>query len=141
MIKEEKRVNLTEYKFLELLVSAMCVQGFDRVISKSDLEHKLYHFCSDPKYSFLFEDVFLKQSIDDEYVDLSSAFDLATAWGLLSKIDEVGDTRFLINIINTEVEQIFESHTEQEKSAILEIVEQLKSIGIEVPPQKRLGTL
>ena len=52
----------------------MVVQKQGVIINKFDLEKKLYYFYDSPNFSFLFEDICKRESIDNNYIDLNVWF-------------------------------------------------------------------
>ena len=97
---------ISEYDFLRLLSSTMIMQKQNIIIRKYDLEKKLYDFYDNPDFQLLFEDICRKKSIDNNYVDLNTAFQSAITFGLLILIKGNGDIRFIINITEEEATKI-----------------------------------
>ena len=117
---------ISEYEFLRLLSSTMVMQKQDIIINKSDLEKKLYYFYDNPKFHFLFEDICRKKSIDNNYVDLTVAFQSAYTFGLLILIRGFKDIRYIINLTQGEAVQINSEFDYNKVIAMNKLCDELK---------------
>ena len=53
MIKENVKVNMTEYEFLRLLVSTMMIQERTPIFENQQLQKELYEYYNHPDFQFL----------------------------------------------------------------------------------------
>lgn len=56
-MKNAKSPILTEFSFLRLLLASFVVNKDNHIINKNELEYKLYYFCDDPEFHFLFSNI------------------------------------------------------------------------------------
>lgn len=119
---------ISEYNFLKLLSSTMITQKQEVIISKYDLEKKLYYFYDNPDVNFLFEDVCKIENIDNNYVDLNDAFQTAYTFGLLILIQDSGDVRAIINLTEEEALSINSEFDSNEIIAMKKLCDELKNL-------------
>ena len=119
---------ISEYNFLKLLSSTMITQKQEVIINKYDLEKKLYYFYDNPDFNFLFEDVCKRENIDNNYVDLNVAFQIAYTFGLLILIQGSGDVRAIINLTEEEALRINSEFDSNEIIAMKKLYDELKNL-------------
>ena len=122
-MKNAKSPILTEFSFLRLLLASFVVNKDNHIINKNELEYKLYYFCDDPEFHFLFSNI-CKIYFTDEVgqVDLSSAFQAAYAFGLLNILSDVSrNINFLINLSDEEAKKIISEYPPKIRRAILKL--------------------
>lgn len=126
MIKESKKIEFTEYNFLELLVSVLRNKLHNSIINKSELEKMLADYYDKPEFKVLFSDIIRKAGLDYKYVDLSESFLKAQTWGLLQLLEESPlDMRYIINISDEESEKVINKFDTTKTSAMLTLVESI----------------
>ena len=125
---------ISEYDFLRLLSSTMIMQKQNIIIRKYDLEKKLYDFYDNPDFQLLFEDICRKKSIDNNYVDLNTAFQSAITFGLLILIKGNGDIRFIINITEEEATKISSEFNHDEIIAMNKLCNKLNEVKMNDKP-------
>ena len=125
---------ISEYDFLRLLSSTMIMQKQNIIIRKYDLEKKLYDFYDNPDFQLLFEDICIKKSIDNNYVDLNTAFQSAITFGLLILIKGNGDIRFIINITEEEATKISSEFNPDEIIAMNKLCNKLNEVKMNDKP-------
>lgn len=119
---------LSEYKFLELLLLTYIQKGNNPVIERHELETRLPKYKDNSEYSFLFSDVTEKKEPLTEIrrVNLSESFLNATAWGLVSAIqDGAINTKYIINVTQDEIPKFLENYGEEEKEAMSKMTDKL----------------
>lgn len=123
MIKENVKVNMTEYEFLRLLVSTMMIQEKSPIFENQQLQKELYEYYNHPDFQFLFEDICKKESIENNnYVDLGNAFQVAYALGLLSMLQDSGNLKSVINLSKEESRQNILQFSKRERETMDELV-------------------
>lgn len=126
-MKKETTIILTDYSFLRLLSAYFIVKEYKNIIDKKSLERKLYIFYDNLKFYPLFENICKRISKDvDNYVDLTNAFQIATTFGLLIKIDTTSNTQFLINLSLEEAQKAIADYPEEVRYVVLQLVENLQ---------------
>ncbi len=126
MIKENVKVNITEYEFLRLLVSTMMIQERTPIFENQQLQKELYEYYNHPDFQFLFEDICKKESIENNnYVDLGNAFQIAYALGLLSMLQDSGNLKSVINLSKEESKQNILQFAKRERDAMSKLVTEL----------------
>lgn len=109
MIKENAKVEFSAYTFLNLYCAIIIRQGKESIINNHDLEKKLFNYYDDLKLECLFEDICKREdSIDlkESYLDLSEAFQLAYALGVLVELKDSLSLKSIININENEAIKI-----------------------------------
>ena len=88
MIKENGKIKFTNYDFLNLLVATVVLSGRVPILDNRELQDDLYEFVDDPKFSFLFEDIWQdEKGSESNYIDLNNAFVNAYSIGTLSFVN------------------------------------------------------
>lgn len=119
---------LTEYKFLELLLLTDIQKGNDPVIERHALEIKLPQYMDKEEFNLLFGDVVENKEPLTELrrVNLSESFLNATAWGLLSIIQNGAvNTKYIINVRQEEIPKFLKNYTEEEKEAMSKMIDEM----------------
>ena len=119
---------LSEYKFLELLLLTYIQKGNNPVIEKDKIETELPKYKDNPEYSFLFSNIALKKDNLTEIrkVNLSESFLNGIAWGLLMVIQNGAiNTKYIINVIQDEIPKFLENYGEEEKEAMSKMIDEL----------------
>lgn len=139
MIKEIHVPSFSKHRFLLLLVSIMKTQRYGIIIKKNELEKDLYSFYDKPEFNFLFEDIDLKQGIDTNLVVLNEAFNVASIYGLLTRIDDSSnDLKYVINITVEEANEIISECKSEEVSAMAKVLDKIRCRKILETPYKKL---
>lgn len=126
-MEKETTIILTDYSFLRLLSAYFVVKEYKNIIDKKILERKLNIFYDNLKFYPLFENICKRISKDaNNYVDLTKAFQIATAFGLLIKIDTTSNTQFLINLSLEEAQKAIADYPEEVRYVVLQLVENLQ---------------
>ena len=126
MNKTVKKPNISNYRFLELLVSTMVLEKGETVINKNQLQKDLLKVYDDKDLHFLFEDICKRESFDNSYVDLNEAFLDAQTWGLLTKIqDNSKDIKYIINLSGQDAHNMISHFNGNEMYAIMKLINKI----------------
>ena len=126
-MEKETTIILTDYSFLRLLSAYFIAKEYKNIIDKKILERKLNIFYDNLKFYPLFENICKRISKDaNNYVDLTNAFQTATTFGLLIKIDTTSNTQFLINLSLEEAQKVIADYPEEVRYVVFQLVENLQ---------------
>ena len=124
-MKNEKPI--LEYDFFKLLIATMITNDYIPLIKRYKLQEDLFEFGDLDEFKLLFFDLIRKDNIDYKYVDLSSAFIGAYAYGLITMYrDGENDAKYLIQIDSNIALKILEKYTDEEKDAMNNLVNKLR---------------
>ena len=116
-----------EYDFFKLLIATMIDNDYIPLIKRYKLQEDLFEFGDLDEFKLLFFDLIRKDNIDYKYVDLSSAFIGAYAYGLITMCrDGENDAKYLIQIDSNTALKILEKYTDEEKEAMNNLVNKLR---------------
>ncbi len=118
---------ISEYGFLELFVATMVLQKQPTIIKKYDLQESLYNAYDNPEFHFLFGDICRKTTITEKEVDLDTAFQKATIFGLLVPIINGIDMTYIIVITEETAKEIVAKYNEKATIAMDKLCAQLQS--------------
>lgn len=134
MDKNCVEVNISDYSFLRLLVSSIILKGQNPIIVNNKLERNLYSFFNREQYNFLFEDICKKSDVfcENDYVDLSRAFQQAYALGLIFQVHScLNEMRTVINISMHEAKQIQSQYSQEQIKAMSNMVDEMFKLRID----------
>ena len=116
-----------EYDFFKLLIATMIDNDYIPLIKRYKLQEDLFEFGDLDEFKLLFFDLIRKDNIDYKYVDLSSAFIGAYAYGLITMYrDGENDAKYLIQIDSNKALRILEKYTNEEKEAMNNLINKLR---------------
>lgn len=128
MIKTEKKISISEYKFLELFVSTMVVEKRGMVIEKNQLQKDLLKVYDNEDLHFLFEDVCKRENVDNSYVDLNEAFLNAQAFGLLTMVHDTDKgIKYIINLSEQDAHDLISQFNGNEMYAMIKLINQINT--------------
>ena len=108
-----KYPSFTEYDFIRLYCALNLKYRQSPLLIHHELEKKLYKFYNLPELGILFEDICPKKDYANEansYLLLSTAFQTAQTFGLLTSIQGVGETRSIISCDDEQADQIISDY-------------------------------
>lgn len=123
-----KKPTISEYIFFKLLTSSIIINNENPIIENHQLEKDLYSFYNKPEYHFLFEDICKKEDniCNNNYIDLSVAFQTAYAFGLLLKIhDNNSKLRSIINLSSEEAKKLQSEYNSKEIQSVTNLCNEL----------------
>ncbi len=132
MIKENGKIKFTNYDFLNLLVATVVLSGRVPILDNRELQDDLYEFVDDPKFSFLFEDIWQdEKGSESNYIDLNNAFVNAYSIGTLSFVNNNGNVQSIINLSKEQAKeyilQFQLSYTEAMRKLVSQIYDYKKN--------------
>lgn len=118
------RLNISDYRFLKLLISTKVIENHEMFIEKNNIQKDLASVYDNEDVNFLFEDVCKKESIDNNYVDLSEAFLTAQTFGLLTIVhNDSDDIKYIINLTEAEANNIISKFNKNEIYAMVRLIQ------------------
>lgn len=122
------KISISDYSFLRLLASSIILKKQSPLIINHELEKELYDFYDKKEYHFLFEDICKKTDpiTDNNYVDLTCAFQQAYAFELILQIhDYHNETKSIINFSEDEAKKILSQYSIEQSEAMSNMCDEM----------------
>ncbi len=117
------RVDFSDYDFIRLFLALVRKNG-KFSIDREFLRYQLYQFYVMEEYKDLFQDIAVKEQIEENFLDLEASFQTAVLYGLITPHDiHPSNSRRLILITPEESQQIINSYDLKKVNQMEQIVQ------------------
>ena len=104
-----KRVDFSEYDFMQLLAALIILNRKSPIIDNGRLGEELFKYCNMPEYGLLFKNFCIKSDSireNDSFIDLNSSFQIAYDCGIMDPVQDSNHLKSIIQLNTNEAADI-----------------------------------